>query len=112
MELGRTDAAIRAARSYMKSEYERVFEIAESSDGPIDDFEATRLGAAIAWATESVCQAAVRLLPYAGAGAMHLESPIQRTFRDLIGSGQHVIATNESLDQWGRALMTAARKPT
>jgi alkylation response protein AidB-like acyl-CoA dehydrogenase len=111
LELGRTDAAIRAARAYITTEYERVFEIAQQRDEPIDEFEAARLAAAIGWATESVCQAAVRLLPYAGAGAMHLDSPIQRAFRDLIGSGQHIIATNETLDQWGRALLSVAAKP-
>jgi hypothetical protein len=53
----------------------------------------------------------VRLFPYAGAGALHLSSPIQRTLRDVIGSGQHVIATNETLDAWGKALMEQAAEP-
>jgi alkylation response protein AidB-like acyl-CoA dehydrogenase len=112
MELGRTDAAIRAARAYITTEYERVFEIAQNNDSPIDEIEEARLGAAISWSTESVCQAALRLLPYAGAGAMHLDNSIQRTFRDLIGSGQHFMASNEALDHWGRALLSVATKPT
>ena len=110
-ELGRSDAALRAARAYVMTELERALEIAERSDATLDDFETARLGAAISWATEAICQAATRLFPYAGAGALHLEHPIQRSFRDLLGSGQHIIASNETLDQWGRALLAATRDP-
>ncbi len=63
------------------------------------------IGAAIGFATESICQAAARLFPYAGAGALHLSNPIQRCFRDVLGSGQHIVATNETLEHWGKALM-------
>lgn len=110
IELGRTDATLRAARAYVMSELDRAMEIAESSDAPIDETEMSRLGAAVGFATESTCQAAMRLFPYAGAGALHLSNPIQRTFRDLIGSGQHLVATNESLEYWGRALMAATKE--
>lgn len=108
MELGRTDAALRAARAYVISELGLAMEIAERSDGPLDEADLARLGAAIGWATEAICQAGMRLFPYAGAGALHLENPIQRAFRDLVGSGQHLVATNETLDQWGRALLASA----
>ena len=104
-ELGRSDATLRAARAYVISELERAMRIAEQSDALLNEFEATRLGASIGWATESICQAATRLFPYTGAGALHLEHPIQRSFRDLLGSGQHIVATNETLDAWGRALL-------
>ncbi|MCH2173909.1 hypothetical protein MK489_24275 [Myxococcota bacterium] len=107
MELGRTDAALRAARAYVMTELDRAMEIAESRDSVLDPHETARLGAAVGWATESICQAATRLFPYAGAGALHLDHPIQRSFRDLIGSGQHIVVTNETLDQWGQALLAA-----
>lgn len=110
-ELGRSDATLRAARAYVMAELERAMEIAEQSDAALDDFEMARLGAAIGWATEAICQAATRLFPYAGAGALHLDSPIQRSFRDLLGSGQHLIATNETLDAWGRALLGPTGEP-
>ena len=104
-ELGRSDATLRAARAYVISELERAMKIAEQSDALLNEFEATRLGASIGWATESICQAATRLFPYTGASSLHLEHPIQRSFRDLLGSGQHIVATNETLDAWGRALL-------
>ena len=106
-ELGRTDATLRAARAYAMSEFERAIEIAERGDGPLGVHDQTRLGAAVGFATESICQAAVRLFPYAGAGALSLANPIQRCLRDLLGSGQHVVATNETLDHWGQALLAA-----
>jgi alkylation response protein AidB-like acyl-CoA dehydrogenase len=105
VELGRTDAALRAARAYVMTELDRAMEIAERSDAPIGAAEMTRIGAAIGFATESICQAAARLFPYAGAGALHLSNPIQRCFRDVLGSGQHIVATNETLEHWGKALM-------
>lgn len=110
-ELGRTDAVLRSARAYLRSELERAVEIAERSDAMLDEFETARIGAAIGWATEAIGQAATRLFPYAGAGVLHLDHPVQRSFRDLLGAGQHLIATNETLDQWGRALVGANPQP-
>ena len=104
-ELGRTDATLRAARAYMMTELDRAVEIAERTDAPLDETELARVGAAVGYATESICQATTRLFPYAGAGALHLSNPIQRCFRDVMGSGQHIVATNETLEQWGQALM-------
>ena len=106
-ELGRTDATLRAARAYTMSELDRAMEIVERSEGPLGAHDQARLGAAVGFATESICQAASRLFPYAGAGALSLANPIQRCFRDLLGSGQHVVATNETLDHWGQALLAA-----
>jgi len=110
-ELGRSDAVLRAARAYAVSEFDRAMEIAERSDAMLDEFETARLGAAIGWATEAIGQAATRLFPYAGAGVLHLDHPVQRCFRDLLGAGQHIIATNETLDQWGHALVASSQDP-
>jgi len=104
-ELGRTDAALSAARVYLMDELDRAFAIAGASDAPLAGADVARVEAAVGWATETVVQACTRLFPYAGAGALHLDHPIQRAFRDVIGSGQHLVATNETLDKWGQALM-------
>jgi alkylation response protein AidB-like acyl-CoA dehydrogenase len=106
--LGRTDASLRAARAYLMDEFDRAMALAEQSDAPLSPHETARLGAAVGWATETVVQAATQLFPYAGAGALHVSSPIQRALRDVIGSGQHIVATNETLDAWGRALLEKA----
>ena len=107
-----TDATLRAARAYVMTELDRAMAIAGQRDEPLDAVETGRVNAAVAWATESICQAAMRLLPYAGAGALHLDNPIQRSFRDLVGSGQHLVATNEALEQAGRTLLAAAADST
>ena len=104
-ELGRADAALRAARAYVIDELDRAMTLADESGVPLALDDQARLAAAVAWATETAVQAAVRLFPYAGAGALHLSNPIQRCLRDLIGSGQHIVATNEALDHWGKALL-------
>jgi alkylation response protein AidB-like acyl-CoA dehydrogenase len=104
-ELGRTDATLRAARAFLMDELDRAEAIADETDAPLSGADHARVEAAVGWATETVVQACTRLFPYAGAGALHLDNPIQRAFRDVIGSGQHIVATNETLDKWGQTLM-------
>ena len=106
-ELGRTDAILRASRAYMMSELDWALERAESTGEALSAVDQARVSAALAQTTEALIQAATRLFPYAGAGALHLDHPIQRTYRDLIGSGQHLVASNENLDAWGRVLLEA-----
>jgi len=106
-ELGRTDAVLRASRAYMMSELDWALERAESTGEALSVTEQARVSVALAQTTEALIQAATRLFPYAGAGALHLDHPIQRCYRDLIGSGQHLVASNENLDAWGRALLEA-----
>ena len=96
----------------MESELERAMELAESCDGPIPDRDRVRVEGALAQATESVVQAAVRLFPYAGASALHLSNPIQRALRDLIGSGQHYVTSNQQVEDWGKLLIERDRGRT
>jgi alkylation response protein AidB-like acyl-CoA dehydrogenase len=108
IELGRCDLALRSNRALMESELEGAMEIAESCDGPIPDRDRIRVEGALAHATESLVQAATRLFPFAGASALHLGSPIQRSLRDLIGSGQHYVSSNQQIEDWGRSLLDSA----
>ncbi|MAI78367.1 MAG: hypothetical protein CL917_05475 [Deltaproteobacteria bacterium] len=110
-ELGRTDSALRAARAYLKDELDRAFDLVQKNKGPLSPHALARAEAAVSWATETSIQACTRLFPYAGAGALNLSSPIQRSYRDLIGSGQHLVATNETLDTWGKSLLEQAQNP-
>jgi hypothetical protein len=86
-------------------ELDQALRVAEETGEPLPPHQQARLEAAVSWVTESAIQAGTRLFAYAGAGALHLSSPIQRAFRDLVGSGQHLVATNETIDVWGRSLM-------
>ncbi len=105
LELGNADLALRGARALMESELERAMKIADTCDGPIPDRDRARVEAAVAHATDTVIQAAMKLFPYAGASALHLSSPIQRALRDLIGSGQHYVASNQQIEDWGKKLL-------
>lgn len=107
MELGRADLTLRSARALMVDELERAMDRAEASDMPLPETDRLRVEGALAHATESVVQATVKLFPYAGASALHLSNPIQRTLRDAIGSGQHYVASNQQIETWGRALLEA-----
>lgn len=110
LELGRSDLALRSAQALMESELERIVEIANAGDGPVPERELRRVEGALSHATETLVEAGVRLFPYAGAGALHLSSPIQRTLRDLIGSGQHFVASNQQIEAWGGTLLEPARE--
>ena len=104
-ELGRTDTVLRAGRAYLMDELDQALRVAEETGEPLPPHQQARVEAAVSWVTESAIQAGTRLFAYAGAGALHLSNPIQRAFRDLVGSGQHLVATNEAIDVWGRSLM-------
>jgi alkylation response protein AidB-like acyl-CoA dehydrogenase len=108
-ELARCDMTLRAARALVAFELDAAMARAKESDAAPGEAAVARLDASIGWATESIVQAATRLFPYAGAGALHLSNPIQRSFRDLVGSGQHLIATNETLEAWARVLLDEHR---
>jgi alkylation response protein AidB-like acyl-CoA dehydrogenase len=105
LELGRSDLALRSARALMESELEHALTLAESAEGPLADRDRIRTEGALSHATEMAIQAATRLFPYAGASALHLSSPIQRALRDLIGSGQHYVASNQQIEDWGNHLL-------
>lgn len=106
--LARTDAALRASRAYLMSELDRAEQICDGNQQALSMQDRAQIDAAISYATETTIQACTQLVPYAGAGALHLDHPIQRALRDVIGSGQHLVATSESLDHWGSALLQAA----
>ena len=108
--LAQADCTLRACRAYLMSELDQAMAVVTDSGEMLPPDDMARLEAASAWATEQAVQAAVKLFPYAGAGALHLSSPIQRALRDLIGSGQHIVVTNESIDSWGDALVRAASR--
>jgi len=107
-ELARADVAMRSSRIYLMDELDRAEAICDESQEPLSPHDNARVEAAVGYATETTIQACTRLFPYAGAGALHLDHPIQRGLRDVIGSGQHLVATNETLDLWGKALLEAA----
>jgi alkylation response protein AidB-like acyl-CoA dehydrogenase len=112
LELGRSDLSLRSARALMESELSRAMEIAEGCEGPSPADDRIRVEGALAHATEVAVQTAIRLFPYAGASSLHLSSPIQRALRDLIGSGQHYVASNQQIEDWGAAMLDRVRDET
>jgi len=106
--LGRADMMLRAAHALAQSELEAAMTIANETQETIPPHAISRVDASVAKATDLAIQACHLVFPFAGAGALHESSPIQRAYRDAIGSGQHIIATNETLDLRGRAILENA----
>jgi alkylation response protein AidB-like acyl-CoA dehydrogenase len=105
-DLARADMTLRAARALARDELDIALAICDDTKEPLAGSDLARVEASIGMATDMAIQACTRIFPYAGAGALHVSSPIQRAYRDAIGSGQHIVATNETLDIWGRAILS------
>lgn len=105
LAVARADQAIRAAKSHLVEEMTRAEVLADKLGAPLPGADRQRAEGAIVWVTEALVEVGHKLFPYAGAGSLALSSPIQRAYRDLIGSGQHYVAGNEGLEAWGRAIV-------
>lgn len=103
--IGRADMMLRASRALARSELDVALALAEEAQTTIPPEAMARVDASIAEATDLAIQACHLVFPFAGAGGLHDSSPIQRAYRDAIGSGQHLVATNETFDAWGRTLL-------
>ncbi len=70
-----------------------------------DTLDLARLRGSCGHLTDQLRQAADRLLNVAGAGSFAQSNPVQRMWRDLnVGSRHAFLATNPSLETYGRAL--------
>ena len=99
-ELGRAVMQVEAARGFCRDAFRTADEKLALDGFGGDDNE--YLAGVIASATELVVQAAVRLFHFGGAGALFNENILQRCFRDIVGSGQHLVASNAVFDAIGR----------
>lgn len=108
-DLARAHATMDAASALMRECLREAYDEVETSQALLSAETTMRVEANMAWATETLVKVGTMLFPYAGAGSLHLDSPIQRAFRDLVGSGQHYVASNEALDVWGQYLVRNAK---
>ncbi|MEY4391941.1 MAG: hypothetical protein RLZZ544_650 [Actinomycetota bacterium] len=99
-ELGRAVMQVEAARGFCRDAFRAADELVVSDRFGAADNE--HLAGVIASATEMTVQATVRLFHFGGAGALFNENILQRCFRDIVGSGQHLVASNSVFDAIGR----------
>lgn len=104
-ELGHVQLQIDAARGYARDEFRSVDDGLLAGRTPDPDVNA-RLGGVIACATDMVVGAVSRLFHFAGAGALFESSVLQRCFRDVVGSHQHLMASNIAYDRCGERILS------
>jgi alkylation response protein AidB-like acyl-CoA dehydrogenase len=105
-ELGKAQLQIDAARGYARDEFRTVDDVLLSGHAPGAAVDA-RLGGVIACATDMVVGAVTNLFHFAGAGALFEASVLQRCFRDVVGSHQHLMASNTAFDRRGDEILAA-----
>ena len=103
--LASADMMCRATRVHMKYELDRAEALAREMGAPLAAEDMARLEAALSWSTHELVAATVKLFPFAGAGALHLENATQRSLRDLLGSGQHQVVDVHAIEAWGAMLV-------
>ena len=103
-ELGRSSQQLKAAQAHALATLAEVDDVMERG-GEFSASDETAVTAMTAYCTETAVAAISRLMSFAGAGALFNASPLQRCFRDAQGSAQHLVASNQSLDKYGAALL-------
>jgi len=103
-ELGRSSQQLKAAQAHALATLAEVDDAMERG-GEFSASDETAVTAMTAYCTETAVAAISRLMSFAGAGALFNASPLQRCFRDAQGSAQHLVASNQSLDKYGAALL-------
>ena len=74
-------------------------------NGRLTPAEQNKVASMTAYGTELCAEVISRIFHFMGAGAIFDESILQRCFRDVHGSAQHLVASNEAFDRYGADLM-------
>jgi alkylation response protein AidB-like acyl-CoA dehydrogenase len=99
--VGEADLRLRAARALVCELYERAWQ--EVSAGrSIEPALATELRAAGVLATETAVHVAGQAMKYGGGAALFLDNMLQRCFRDVVASGQHLAVSDTQYEAHGQ----------
>jgi len=98
--VGEADLRLRAARALVCQLHERAWQ--EVSAGrSIEPSLATELRAAGVLATEVAVDVAGHAMKYGGGSALFLDNMLQRCFRDVVASGQHLAVSDTAYESHG-----------
>jgi alkylation response protein AidB-like acyl-CoA dehydrogenase len=102
-DAGRSYAQLSAARAYAADTLTELTRYQHDGDGLPDGF-LERVHVMVTYATEVAIEVALFAYRYGGGTALRLDSPIQRTLRDLLAAQQHVYVADLNYDALGRHL--------
>ena len=108
--VGECEAMLDGARTFVRDAVARMWDAQVSSpDHPDLPDRAVRARLAIAYAIRQAVAVVDRLFSVAGANAIHRAAGLERYFRDLHVSGQHISGLPANYEYGGQALLGAAR---
>lgn len=101
--LGQFDARWAAARAVYREAVSDTWALARG-EGVDRTVEARFMSRTSFTVAETVCCVA-DIFPYAGGRALALSNPLQRHYRDLIATGQHLSISEENFERYGSLLV-------
>jgi alkylation response protein AidB-like acyl-CoA dehydrogenase len=102
-ELGRCEAAIRSARSFVVEKVGDAWTVLMAGDAP-SAAQIAELYASTQHAMNAAVEAVDRCFRLAGAGAVYDDHPLQRCFRDLHTARQHIAFNPEVFKSFAQGL--------
>ena len=102
--VGEADLRLRAARALVVQLHEQAWQEA-CAGRPIEPALATQLRAVGVLATETAVDVATQSMRYAGGSALYLTNMLQRCFRDVVASGQHLAVSDAAYEAHGQFLL-------
>ena len=105
-ELGKAATQVASVRALGIATLDEAWDLCQANGG-LTPAEENRVSAMTAYGTELCAQAVSHIFHFLGASAIFDESVLQRCFRDVHGSAQHLVASNEAFDRHGGDLMNA-----
>ncbi|MEM7016812.1 MAG: acyl-CoA dehydrogenase family protein [Pseudomonadota bacterium] len=78
-----------------------------AANGQLAPVEEQKVLAMLAYGTELCAQVTSHIYHFLGASTLFEKNILQRCFRDIHGSAQHAIASNEAYDRFGATLLEA-----
>ena len=106
-EMGKADTQVASVRALGVATLDEAWDSCRKN-GVLTLAELNRVAAMTAYGTELCTEAVSRIFHFLGASAIFEENILQRCFRDVHGSAQHLIASNEAYDRRGMDLLTGA----
>jgi alkylation response protein AidB-like acyl-CoA dehydrogenase len=99
--VGEADLRLRAAHALVCELHERAWQ--EVCAGrSVEPSLATELRAVGVFATETAVDVAGQAMKYGGGSALFLDNMLQRCFRDVVASGQHLAVSDTSYEAHGK----------
>jgi alkylation response protein AidB-like acyl-CoA dehydrogenase len=105
--VSQSDLRLRAARARAVECLEEAWQMVCRGQTPPPRLQA-EIRATSIWVVEECIEVGTQAFRYAGGGALQDSSLLQRYWRDLTASGQHVAVNDEGYEEYGRHLLGIA----